>query len=210
MTPTKPPARRRASQVRSKITVQRILDATAALIVERGAEPVTMTEIAQRANLVIGSLYQYFSDKSAIHKALLIQHNADMRLMLHTYVSKAHDVEEFIQSLERAFEQYFALHQKDPLVNCVWSVVQTDADLQSIDLEDTLQHARYIYSICGPLFPRVDSERLVATCALLLHLAASTGRFARAIPHALGQHTLPTFNRLIRDTFQALSAEGGR
>src|ERR1700733_11505145 len=44
-----------------------------------------------------------------------------------------------------AFEQYFALHQKDPLINCIWSVVQTDAELQSIDIEDTLQNARHLH-----------------------------------------------------------------
>jgi len=210
MNAQKPPARRRASQARSKTTVQRILDSAAALIVEQGAERVTMTEIAQRANVVIGSLYQYFSDKSAIHRALLIQHNADTRLMLHTLISKAKGLEEFVQSLEDAFEQYFGLHQKDPLVNCIWSVVQTDAELQSIDIEDTLQNARYLLSICGPMLPHVDNDRLLATCALMLHFAAPTGRFARTIPPTLGQQTLPIFRRMIRDSFHALTADRHR
>jgi AcrR family transcriptional regulator len=203
----RPAARRRASQARSKTTVQRILDSAAALIVEEGAERVTMTKIAQRANVVIGSLYQYFSDKSAIHKALLIQHNADARLLLHTSVSHAKGLEEFIQSLERAFEQYFSLHQKDALVNCIWSVVQTDAELQRLDIEDTLQNARYLQSICKPMFPHVNGDRLIAACALTLQLALSTGRFARAIPPAIGQQTLPIFRRMIRDVFQALKVE---
>jgi AcrR family transcriptional regulator len=207
MSAQKSPARRRASQTRSKTTVQRILDSAAALIVEQGADRVTMTEIAQRSNLVIGSLYQYFSDKSAILKALLIQHNADTRLMIHTYISKVKGLDEFVQSLEDAFEQYFGLHQKDPLVNCIWSVVQTDAELQSIDIEDTLQNARYLQSICGSMLPHVDSERLLATCALMLHFAAPTGRFARAIPPALGQQTLPIFRQMIRDAFRALRVE---
>lgn len=169
-----------------------------------------MTEIAQRANLVIGSLYQYFADKSAIFKALLIQHNGDARLLLHTSVSKTRDLEDFIQSLERAFEQYFALHQKDPLINCIWSVVQTDAELQSIDIEDTLQNARYLQSICAPMLPHVDTDRLTATCALSIQLALSTARFARAIPASLGQHTVPIFQGMIRDALHALRATNYR
>ena len=43
----KTPGRRRATQARSKATVQRILDSAIALMIEKGAESVTMTEIAQ-------------------------------------------------------------------------------------------------------------------------------------------------------------------
>jgi AcrR family transcriptional regulator len=199
--------RRRATQARSRDTVQRILDSAAALIVERGAEPVTMTEIAQRANVVIGSLYQYFSDKSAINKALLIKHNADMRLLLHTYLSKISGIDDFLESMEAAFEYYFDLHQKDPLINCIWSVVQTDADLQAIDIEDTLQNARYMQSVVGPMLPHVNADRLTAACALSVHLALSTGRFARAIPAKLGKQTVPIFKGMLRGAFHALKDE---
>ncbi|MFZ8255370.1 TetR family transcriptional regulator, partial [Staphylococcus aureus] len=50
------PARRQATQARGLRTVARILDSAAALIAEKGAERVTMSEIAQRAGLVIGTL----------------------------------------------------------------------------------------------------------------------------------------------------------
>ena len=66
-------------------------------------------------------------------------------------------VDDFLESMEAAFEHYFDLHQKDPLINCIWSVVQTDADLQAIDIEDTLQNARYIQSVVGPMLPHVNA-----------------------------------------------------
>jgi len=166
-----------------------------------------MTEIAHRANVVIGSLYQYFSDKSAINKALLIEHNADMRLMLHTYLSKVSDIDDFLEAVEISFEHYFDLHQKDPLINCIWSVVQTDADLQAMDIEDTLQNARYLQSVCGPMLSHINADRLTATCALGIHLALSTGRFARAIPANLGKQTLPIFKGMLREAFYALKVE---
>jgi hypothetical protein len=70
-----------------------------------------------------------------------------------------------------------------------------------------MQNARYVQSVCKAMFPHVESDRLTATCALILQLALTTGRFARAIPPALGQQTLPVFQRMIRDAFRALKAE---
>ena len=207
MTHQKVPARRRATQARSKATVQRILDAATALLIEKGAEPVTMTEIAQRADVVIGSLYQYFSDRSAIHAAILIKHQADTRAMLHAAVADVTDIDQFIDRLSFAGERYFELHQTDPLFNSIWSIVQTDAELQAMDIEDTLHNARILHAIVRPLLPRVDSDRLMATCALLLQGAVFTGRFARAIPPGLGRHILPLLQGMIREGFQALKRE---
>ena len=202
----KQPVRRRASQARSKTTVQRILNSATALIIEKGAE-ATMTEIAQRADLVIGSLYQYFADKSAIHRAILMQHNAEVRMMLHGYASRAKTLDQFVEMMEEAFEQYFALHQQDPLFNGIWSIVQTDAELQRIDVEDSMQNGRYLQSICAPMFPHVDSDKLMVGCALIAQLALSTARFARGIPPHLGQLTRPVFRNIIRDMFADLKAE---
>ncbi|MDR3508446.1 MAG: TetR/AcrR family transcriptional regulator [Caulobacteraceae bacterium] len=207
MTTQKAPPRRRATQARSKATVQRILDAAVALLVEKGGEPVTMTEIAQRADVVIGSLYQYFSDRSAIHKAILIRHNAEVRIMLHTYFSGVTSFEGLIQSVQEAFDEYFDMHRRDPLVNSIWSIVQTDPELQKIDIEDSLQNARYICSIAQPMLPRIDPDKLMAGCVLLNHQALQTGRLARAIPPELGALTLPIFQRMMRDTLHALKAE---
>ncbi len=113
MTDVKTPRRRRATQTRSKATVQKILDATTGLIVERGPQGVTMSEIAKRADLVIGSLYQYFTDKSAIYRAILIRHAAEARTLLHHFVSGARTLEELTEALDRSFDAYFELLQKD-------------------------------------------------------------------------------------------------
>ena len=203
------PGRRRASQARSKATVQRILDAATALIIEKGGEAVTMTEIAQRADVVIGSLYQYFSDRSAIHSAILVKHQADVRGLLSVYLSDVTDIDQFIERLAFAAERYFDLHQSDPLFDSLWSIVQTDAALQVLDIEDSLENARTLSAIARPLLPGVDSDRLMATCALLLQLSVSTARFARAIPAPLARETLPAFQGMLRDAFEALKREGG-
>jgi AcrR family transcriptional regulator len=207
MATSKPSGRRRASQARSKATVERILDSAASLIVEKGADGVTMTEIARRSKVVIGSLYQYFADKSSINRALLMRHHEDVRRMLKGYLSEVGTFNDFMAAVEAAAAKYYALHQSDPLFNGIWSAVQTDAELQRIDLADTLQNARHLHAIGGPLLPAVDSDELMATCALLIQFALTTGRFALAMPPPLKRQMLPIFRRIMRGALDALYAE---
>jgi AcrR family transcriptional regulator len=47
-----------------------LLEAAASVMAERGYDAATMTEIAERANSSIGSLYQYFPNKEAVVQAL--------------------------------------------------------------------------------------------------------------------------------------------
>ena len=206
MADLKAPPRRRATQARSKATVQRILESATALIVERGAEPVTMTEIAQRADVVIGSVYQYFSDKSAIHRAILIRHAAEVRTMLRDRLSQVRTLDEFMVEMDRAFDQYFALHQQDKLVIGLWAIVQTDAELQAIDLEDTMQNARYVASVVGPMLVGVDPDELLATCVLLVQFALYVGRLARDVPEAISRQIPKAFKAMMRESMMALRA----
>lgn len=56
-----------------------LLEAAAAVMAESGYDATTMTEIAERANASIGTLYQYFPNKPAIVLALRNQISAEMQ-----------------------------------------------------------------------------------------------------------------------------------
>lgn len=58
--------RRKPSQKRSRKRVEVILAATRSLLQEQGVAAITTTRIAERAGLPVGSIYQYFPDKTAI------------------------------------------------------------------------------------------------------------------------------------------------
>jgi AcrR family transcriptional regulator len=62
--------RRRPVQQRSAQRFERMLDACAELIDELGYDGVTTTLIAERAEVAVGSLYQFFPDKRAVVRAL--------------------------------------------------------------------------------------------------------------------------------------------
>lgn len=202
------PRRRRASQARSKITVQKILDAAAELIVERGAQAVTMSEIARRSDLVIGSLYQYFRDKSAIYRAILIRHQAEGRAILHHFVAPSATLEDLSDGLSRSFDAYFEVLQRNRFVAGLWEIVQSDPDLQALDIEDTLQNARYVAAIAARHVPEADMDRLVGVCMMLIEFAFYTGRLTQAAPPEIASTIPATFKSMLRQAFMALKTNG--
>jgi len=63
--------RRQPTQARSRERVERILDATAAIVDDRGLDAVTTNAIAEQAGLPVGTLYQFFPNREAVLHALL-------------------------------------------------------------------------------------------------------------------------------------------
>ena len=97
--------RRQPQQARSQERVRQILDVAEQLFLEIGYESTTTRAIAARAEVSVGSLYQFFPDKEAILKALAIRymqtqyqrfldlHTSEaVTLPLHSYVDQMIDV----------------------------------------------------------------------------------------------------------------------
>ncbi|TMQ08138.1 MAG: TetR/AcrR family transcriptional regulator [Deltaproteobacteria bacterium] len=66
--------RKRPTQERSRATVDSILQATARVLVKHGFDGLTTNLVAQTAGVSVGSLYQYFPNKSALVAALIERH----------------------------------------------------------------------------------------------------------------------------------------
>lgn len=204
MTTHEPPVRRRAVQARSRATVERILASAAALIGEVGPDAVTMTAIAQRADVVIGSLYQYFPDKAGVMAALFERHNAEVRAMLMAEIARIEGLDDLTGRIEALVERYFALHREDPVFRGIWAAVQTDPALQALDVADSLTNASILYAAARPFYGAVDETRLMATCALCMQLSLHAARFALAIPEPLSAMSGSVFSTMVRDAFLAL------
>ena len=80
--------RRVPRQARARATVSYVLDAAAQVFVERGYAATT-NEIAGRAGVSIGSLYQYFADKDALLVALAERHLTEAQAQLQSALADA-------------------------------------------------------------------------------------------------------------------------
>jgi AcrR family transcriptional regulator len=61
-------------QARSAASVEAILEATIQVLLHEGKERLTTTRVASRAGVSVGTLYQYFPNKSALLQAALKRH----------------------------------------------------------------------------------------------------------------------------------------
>ena len=66
--------RKLASQERSRLTVDALLEATARVLIKEGYDRASTNRIAEVAGVSIGSLYQYFPSKEALVAAVIDRH----------------------------------------------------------------------------------------------------------------------------------------
>ena len=65
-------------QARSVASVDAILEATLQVLLQVGKERLTTTRVASRAGVSVGTLYQYFPNKSALLQAALRRHMVEV------------------------------------------------------------------------------------------------------------------------------------
>jgi len=70
--------RKTASQRRSRLTVDALLEATARILVREGFDKASTNRIAEVAGVSVGSLYQYFPSKESLVAALIDRHNQEV------------------------------------------------------------------------------------------------------------------------------------
>jgi AcrR family transcriptional regulator len=70
-TPKAGESKRQPKQTRAQKTVEKLLDATAELLTEKGFEGVNTNAVAGAANVNISTLYSYFPNKKALLEQLL-------------------------------------------------------------------------------------------------------------------------------------------
>src|SRR5690606_32877998 len=112
-TVTAGPLRRVPVQGRSVARVQRMLDACAELVDEVGYEALTTTMIAERAQVAIGSIYQFFPDKRAVVQALT-RRSMDAYLTALAERFASGDFTHWWDGVDAAIDEYIRLHRTVP------------------------------------------------------------------------------------------------
>ena len=136
--------RRQPKQARSQERVKQILDVAAQLYLEVGYDSTTTRAIAARANVSVGSLYQFFPDKEAILKALAIRYMQTQYqrfLTLHTPAAVTLPLPSYVDRMIDVFDQFYTDYPGsraifDQLLDTItWSAIEKidDFEYQVID-----------------------------------------------------------------------------
>ena len=94
-------------QARSAASVGAILDATIQVLLHVGKERLTTTKVALRAGVSVGTLYQYFPNKSALLQAALTRHLTEVTdaVELACKEQKGRTLEQMVTALITTFLQ---------------------------------------------------------------------------------------------------------
>jgi len=70
--------RKKPQQRRSRVTIDTIFEATIQVLLANGLDRITTIQIADRAGVSVGSLYQYFPNKRALLAAVVKRHISEV------------------------------------------------------------------------------------------------------------------------------------
>ena len=114
-------------QARSTATVDDILQATIQVLLKDGKDRLTTTRVAQRAGVSVGTLYQYFPNKSALLQAALRRHLEEVAGAVHR-VCREHPCKPIAEMTAALIEAFLAAKMRDSRTSVALYAVSSDLD----------------------------------------------------------------------------------
>ncbi|HVW67748.1 MAG TPA: TetR/AcrR family transcriptional regulator [Steroidobacteraceae bacterium] len=158
-------------QARSKARVSRILESVSKLIERHGVIGTTMSAVAESAGIPIGSLYQFFPNKSAlIHRLYL-----DRLQKYHAPAMKALDDATspgaFARALKEMMMTIYLGVRGDPLMHDVWGGMQVDREIRRLHNEDNEFYSDLLYRMAANSGSPIASETLRVRAVVINEMA---------------------------------------
>jgi AcrR family transcriptional regulator len=188
--------RRSPTQQRSRERVERMLAAASALIAEQGSDAMRMGEVAERAGVSIGSLYQFFPDKRAIVWALAERYTAESQACISAALKDVGDVEGFKNAFSELVDIYYQLFLAEPVIRDVWSGTQADKALRALELTDSRANAEFLVAVLKRLRPDADPVQLETTAFLVWQMGEAAVRLAISVGREEGDRLVAAYKRM--------------
>lgn len=190
------PARRTPQQQRSRERVERILGAAKGLIERSGSDAMKMGELAEQAEISIGSLYQYFPDKAAVIGALAERYNEEGRACIRDGLAGVGDAPGFRRSFGELIDIYYGLFLAEPVMRDIWSGTQADKSLHGIDLADSHENGLLVSAVLQRIDPAADPVELLRRATLVMYLGNATMRLAISVGREEGDAYVANYKRM--------------
>lgn len=188
--------RRAPSQQRSRERVERMLAAASALIAEQGSDAMRMGEVAERAGVSIGSLYQFFPDKRAIIWALAERHTVQSQACIAAALAQVSDAEGLRRAFSELVDIYYGLFLAEPVMRDIWSGTQADKALRELELADSRANAEFLTAVLKRLRPAADPAALETTALLIWQMGEATMRLAISVGRKEGDDLVAAYKRM--------------
>ncbi|GAC80072.1 MULTISPECIES: TetR/AcrR family transcriptional regulator [Gordonia] len=174
--------RKRPTQERSRRTFDSILSSAREVLIDVGFESLTCEQIAQRADLPIGTIYQYFANKYVVVCELDRQDTTAVSNELSAFAAEIPSLK-WPELLEKFLDHLAELWRTDPSRRAVWLAVQsTPATRATASITEKIL-AEQVARILAPLTPTSERQRRQMMAEVLVHASYSLLSFSVQEPH---------------------------
>ncbi|MBY5934948.1 TetR family transcriptional regulator [Tateyamaria omphalii] len=202
-------------QARSKARVEQILNAAEDLISKQGSDGLKMSAVAKQAAVPIGTVYQFFPNKSAIIQTLAIAVMEDVRTGLTAQFSGIDSLNDAADKVEEALRGYYRFLRSNPTVRDILCSTQGDKKLQQLDLDDSRKNGELLFDCLEKFVADSHHDQLRHMCFMNMHLTGSLVRLAVNLDPVEAEGLLSQFAIGLRNQIESLpdqkahDAEGG-
>jgi AcrR family transcriptional regulator len=189
-------SRRQPTQQRSRERLERILEVAQELIAQKGSEHVKMSEIADLADISIGSLYQYFPDKRAIIRSLAETYAAESRECVRVALESVRNQKDLRRAFSELVDVYYRIVMDKPVMRDISSALRSDKELMNIELAESKACGALLAAAIKRVKPNADAKRVGPLAFLIWQLGEETMRLAIAHKRAEGAMLVDAYKQM--------------
>lgn len=169
--------RRRPTQERSQKKYDRLLEVSRELLLEVGFESFTCEEVAHRAEVPIGTLYQFFANKYVIVCELDRVDTQAVRDEVAKFAAQIPSLD-WLKLLNKLLDHVAALWRFDPSRRAVWHAVQSTPATRATATVTERELAADIARVLAPLTPGTPRARRRIMAEVIVHVSYSMLNFS--------------------------------
>lgn len=166
--------RRRPTQARSQRRLEAIVSAAAEAFATHGFADTTMEGIAARAGTSIGSLYQFFPNKTAVFREVAARCMQQARQGLAALLGPDPGRTPWPALVGRVIDGFRRLHHQSVVMQAVWRNLELYGEYAELDQALLREVVQITAGVLGGWAPGLPAEQRRVVATLLVNTVAST------------------------------------
>jgi len=203
-------------QARSRDRYDAILDAAANLFSNKGFERTTTNEIAARAGVSIGSLYQYFRNKEEVVRAVMERYIGSIRGVTDDFMTREVEGLSVPDAIDQLLEPYIRFHTQSAAFSRLWLGADLSDALDESIGEISAQALARIETLVRSRMPDLSRDRVrlismvtqsAVKSMLSMLMRSQSPRFRRRAADEVKRMLVDYFESLIRENAESPDAD---
>lgn len=151
---------------------------------------MSMSAIATRAKVPVGSLYKYFPSKTAVVHRLFIDRLSSYHPLMEREMRGVKSAAGCARALRRAVFRIYAANRADPLMQDIWAGVQADRTIRELHEADNDYYTQALFDLAKLARSRLGRDVLKRRSVIVNELIDSVIRLCIRLPPSVAKPML--------------------